>query len=245
MRPLLLLALTILLSCLMLGCSDDSSNAPLYDAHDTEIASIDLDALRTDLDNEKVNDLTDEEIDGLVFMREEEKLARDVYLTFQSLYDLNIFANIAISEQAHTDAVLVLLERYGIVDPVGDNAVGVFGNEELQDLYDDLVAEGSESEQAALFVGCAIEEIDILDLEEYIDGTDHADLLKVYGNLLDGSCNHLRAFVRLWEQQAGQEYVPRFLSVEDYETIINDTNSSGRRNGRDGRNGGGRESIRR
>ncbi len=237
MKRHLFLALIILSAILAVGCSDDSANAPAYSPDNTAVAYLDLAALNTALENEKINDLTDEEIAGLVFMREEEKLAHDVYATFDTQYDLKIFANITKSEQSHTDAVLMLLDRYEIPDPVGDSPVGVFENEDLQTLYDELIAEGSESEQAALFVGCAIEEIDILDLVEYMDGTEYTDLLLVYGKLLDGSGNHLRAFVRLWEQQSGQEYTPRFMSAEDYETVINDTNTNGRRGGRRGRGG--------
>lgn len=49
-------------------------------------------------------------------MREEEKLARDVYLTFGEKWGLTLFTNIAKSEQTHTDAVKTLLDRYEIKD---------------------------------------------------------------------------------------------------------------------------------
>ncbi len=181
--------------------------------------------------------ISQDEIDGLIFMREEEKLARDVYLTFADLYSLNVFGNIASSEQRHTDAVLVLLERYGIEDPVVDDTRGVFQNADLQALYDALIADGSLSQVDALFVGCAIEEIDILDLVEYMGDTDRADLLAVYSQLLAGSGNHLRSFVGLWEQQTREVYVPRFMSQADYDAII-DASGNGNGNGNGG-NGGG------
>jgi len=57
--------------------------------------------------------LSESEMQGLILMREEEKLARDVYTTLGEKWDLNIFINIAGSEQTHTDAVKYLLDRYG------------------------------------------------------------------------------------------------------------------------------------
>jgi len=52
--------------------------------------------------------LTEVEIEGLLFMREEEKLAGDVYRYFYDLWGNNIFQNIARSEDTHTNAVLDL-----------------------------------------------------------------------------------------------------------------------------------------
>jgi hypothetical protein len=73
---------------------------------------------------------------GILFMREEEKLARDVYLYLYEIYPLRPFLNISKSEQAHMDAMLYLIDTLNLVDPVGKNPPGVFQNEELQELYD-------------------------------------------------------------------------------------------------------------
>ncbi len=100
-------------------------------------------------------------------MREEEKLAGDVYRYFYDLWGSTIFQNIASSEDAHTDAILDLLNQYGIEDPASADP-GVFSNPDLQALYDELTAMGSNSLKEAFLVGAAIEEIDILDIEEYI-----------------------------------------------------------------------------
>ncbi len=240
MKHLLILAL--ITTTLLLGCSDNSNDITANDAAEVSFHDMTLEELRVNIGNEAIMDLTPEEIAGLVFMREEEKLARDVYLTFHDQYGVNIFNNIAGSEQMHTDAVLLLLDRYGIADPVGDNPVGVFENEALQALYDDLIAEGSQSLEDALFVGCAIEEIDILDLEEYMAGTVYKDLLLVYRHLLDGSFNHLRAYVPFWENQTGLVYEPRFLSVEQFEEIMSASGpggGNGNGGGGNGGNGGG------
>jgi hypothetical protein len=181
------------------------------------------------------------EIDGLLFMREEEKLARDVYLTLYDQWNLSIFKNIAASESTHMDAILALLESYGIDDPAAGKAVGEFTNPDLQAFYDQLVAQGEQSLSDALKVGAAIEEIDILDLEERIAQTDMADIVAVYESLLKGSRNHLRSFTKTLAQQTGEIYVPQYLSQDAYESIVQSgIESGGRTNG--SRNGNGNSS---
>lgn len=142
--------------------------------------------------------LTPEEAKTLLFMREEEKLARDVYLTMYELYKPNdgsiIFKDIASSEQSHMDALKKLLDKYLLDDPAQNN-IGKFTDPNLQDLYDELLARGQQSFLEALGVGVLIEEKDMVDIEVAIDKAEHTDLVKVYGNLLDGSKNHLRAFM--------------------------------------------------
>lgn len=135
-----------------------------------------------------------EEAAGLVYMREEEKLAHDVYTTLYEQWGLPIFDNISDSEERHEDRVETLLDRYQIPDPADNNAIGVFADPSLQQLYDTLVLEGSQSLTDALEVGVLIEETDIVDLQERIAQTDNADIQQVYGQLLNGSINHLSAF---------------------------------------------------
>ncbi len=191
-----------------------------------------------------IGEISPSEADGLAFMREEEKLARDVYLTLYDLWGLQPFTNIASSEQTHTDAVKALLEMYDLADPVVDDSIGVFVNADLQALYDQLVETGSASLADALTVGAAVEEIDILDLIEYIEGTEEANLEFVYENLLAGSENHLRAFVSQWEAQTGEAYVPQYLSQELYDRIMSASNArgggGGHGQGGHGQGGGGR-----
>lgn len=176
--------------------------------------------------------LSDAEIQGLLYMREEEKLARDVYLTLFETWGMSIFQNIASSEATHMDAVKTLIERYDLVDPVQDNGVGVFDNETLQQLYDQLVAQGSQSLGDALRVGAAIEEIDILDLEAHLAETSRADIQSVYENLLAGSYNHLRSFASTLSRQTGETYQPQYLDQDAYEAIVSGSNGRGRGQGR-------------
>lgn len=189
--------------------------------------TIDGDALDDALATIDPSDIDEDELAGLLLMREEEKLARDVYQALFDIHGDNIFSNIASSEQTHTDAMLTLLDRYGIEDPVGTNDYGVFTNTDLQMLYDQLVALGSASLMDALFVGAAIEELDISDivrLQEQVTGND--DIVLVYDNLLLGSRNHLRSFDKKIKQN-GWVYEPQYITQEAYDAIVNSDMETG------------------
>ena len=138
--------------------------------------------------------MTQAEIEGLTYMREEEKLARDAYWTLYDQWHLPIFAKIANSEVMHMSKLKELLDRYGLADPAAGKPVGVFTNPVLQQLYNDLMAQGSQSSTEALRVGVTIEEVDIHDLQKYLGLTDKTDIISVYNMLLNGSYCHLRAF---------------------------------------------------
>ena len=140
--------------------------------------------------------LTAAEADGLAFMREEEKLAHDVYAQFAAAYDSRVFSNISNSETQHTTTVQEYLDTFSIADPAAGRAAGSFADADLQALYEEMIAQGNASLEDALRVGVAVEERDIADLRERIDGTDRADLKALYENLLHGSENHLAAFTR-------------------------------------------------
>ena len=174
---------------------------------------------------------------ALIFMREEEKLAHDVYEEMHELWGIPIFQNISASEQSHTEAVKTLLDGYNVPDPIHDE-LGVFTNPDLQTLYNDLVVQGSQSLSEALRVGAAIEEIDILDLQKRMAQTENADIQHVFTNLLQGSSNHLRAFTSTLMTQTGETYQPQYMSLDDYQAIIGETIVSGGQ-GRGGRGGRG------
>jgi hypothetical protein len=125
-------------------------------------------------------------------MREEEKVARDVYLAFYELYGSLVFKNIAKSEQAHMDAVLYLINGYKLTDPASPET-GKF-SPEFQSIYDGLIAEGKKGLKEALQVAVKIEEMDIADLKVHISETTVPNLLRVYNNLLAASNVHLKAF---------------------------------------------------
>jgi len=162
--------------------------------------------------------LSPQEVKDLLYMREEEKLARDVYLTLYDRWNLPIFRNIARSEQMHMNIMGALIRKYDLEDPV-INEVGVFRNKHLQELYNKLVKQGEKSLIDALKVGALIEEVDIEDLKRAIADTDNEDLKIAYANLMKGSRNHLRAFTRVL-RRFGYEYRPMYLSPEEFQKIV-------------------------
>lgn len=164
--------------------------------------------------------LSEIERSSLIFMREEEKLARDVYTFLYNKWNLLIFDNIAASEQTHTDAVLTLLDKYSLTDPVQDKTFGVFANSDLQQLYNDLTTQGSASLLDALIVGATIEDLDISDLDNALIRIDNLDIKYVYENLNKGSRNHLRSFYNQIQVQNGS-YTAQFITQEYFDNIVN------------------------
>jgi hypothetical protein len=162
--------------------------------------------------------LTQQEKEDLLFLREEEKLARDVYLFSFDIYEDGIFNNIASSEQQHMDAVLALLNKYGLSDPASSE-IGVFKDQILQGLYNQLTTVSKESLLNALTVGATIEDLDINDISIFESGTTKADILNVYDILKCGSGNHLRSYSNRLTL-VGLDYSPEYLSLEAYNAII-------------------------
>jgi hypothetical protein len=184
------------------------------------------------------DELSNNEAAGLLFIREEEKLAHDVYTNFYAQYGTQNFQNTSQSEYTHSEAVKALIDRYGLTD-LALSEVGVFTNPDLQALYDTLISQGGLSLAEAIKVGATIEEIDILDLQERLAQTDNIVIEQVYQNLLMGSQNHMRAFVAKYQQQTGEVYLPQYLSSDASQAIINADVQVGSGNlGAGGGNGG-------
>lgn len=183
----------------------------------------DLPSIVADLPYEE---LSAAEREGVLYMREEEKLARDVYLTMDDLWGLRVFRNIARAEQSHMDAVFSLIEKYDLPDPVGDNGRGQFTNPDLAALYNQLVEQGSRSINDALLVGATIEDLDISDLQQDLLDADNEDVRTVYQNLMKGSRNHLRAFYDLL-QANGVDYTPQYISQADFDAIVSSPKERG------------------
>ncbi|MEN9503370.1 MAG: hypothetical protein RI964_2655 [Pseudomonadota bacterium] len=169
--------------------------------------------------------LTASEIETLLFVREEEKMARDVYLTLYERWGDITFQNIALrAEQTHMERVKALLDAAGVADPVMNDAVGVFSSAQISNLYTSLVERGNQSLVEALQVGGFIEEFDIKDLQEAIAetqlGSNQTALVQVYNNLMKGSRNHLRAFVTALVNQ-GITYQAQVLEQTQVDAIVN------------------------
>jgi len=170
--------------------------------------------------NTSITLLSAEETADLAYMREEEKVARDVYLVMYDQWNQTIFSNIASAEQQHMDAILKLLQKYRLNDPAASTSIGEFTNPELQVLYDTLVEKGLQTDLDALVVGGIIEEKDMRDILAAIDRSQQADIDAVYESLLCGSRNHLRAFAKSIEAVTNQPYVAQVISQEEVDAIL-------------------------
>jgi len=166
--------------------------------------------------------LTEEEKADLLQLREEEKLAKDVYLYAYSKYGLTISQNISNSEQTHMDKVLQILTSYNMEDPA-NTQIGVFNDTDLQNLYQQLITKVDESETDALIVGATIEDLDIKDIEDFILRTTKADILSMYENLMCGSRNHLRSYYSQIISN-GSSYSSKYISQAEFDSIVNSDN---------------------
>lgn len=198
LSTLVILSMLLLLSVSFLcACSNDNEGNNTYTLDQT---------------------LNESDRNALLFMLEEEKLARDTYIFLNNQWSLNQFANIKNSEQTHMDAVESLLIQYDIeynILPIGE-----FANQDLQNFYNQFILDGSVSQISALKIGATIEDLDIVDLQNYIEVTTNTDLISVFNSLRCGSRNHLRSFV-FGIENSGSTYEPQFLTSEEYNTIIN------------------------
>ena len=160
---------------------------------------------------------------NLTHMRDEERLARDIYTALAAKYaSAAPFVNIARSEQVHFDTMGLLLTRYGVADPSAGKNPGTYAEPALQSLYDKLLASGSESLAKAYDVGVAVENLDIADLKAAISQTSQADVKAAFTNLMNGSANHLAAFTAAKDGK-----------------ILGARNGQGMQNGRSGGNSAG------
>ncbi len=218
-----LLIAMLVLALAFIGCKENNSLvAAEGSSQNTELKDI-----QDTIGNLPTSDLSDSETEGLIFMREEEKLARDVYLHFYDKYGTRIFGNIAKAESTHMAALKMLLDKYNLEDPILDDAVGAFQNEKLAELYTQLTEAGDVSLVEALKIGLTIEDLDIFDLMNYIAEVTSEDVIFVYNNLTKGSRNHLRAFNRLTLQNGGT-YEAQFITQELFDTIASSSHERGR-----------------
>lgn len=172
-----------------------------------------------DADSLSFSDLSAAEVESLYYMREEEKLARDVYLALYDIWTNDIFSNIAASEQAHTGAVKALIEKYQLIDPAADNPPGVFANPKFTLIYDGYLALGSQNRLSAITVGVTIEELDIMDIARWLQDVQRTDIRDVYESLMCGSRNHLRSYYAELVAQGGS-YTVQFITQAEFDAIV-------------------------
>ncbi len=213
--------ITLILLVINIVACNGNDNAATLNINSQGTTSFNLVNLQTQLNALALGELSASAIEGLLLMREEEKLARDVYTYLYHKHATPIFNNIAASEQTHTDAIKLLLDRYNLTDPASNDTPGQFTNQELQWLYTTLIDAGSVSLLEGLYVGARVEELDIYDITRLQQSViNNPDIMLVYSNLLKGSRNHLRAFNKLIISNGGL-YTPTYISQEEFETIVN------------------------
>ena len=158
----------------------------------------------------------------LLRIREEEKLAHDVYTSLSKTSKLPIFRNISRAESRHMQSIEQLLRAGGSNAKAFNNTAGVFVYPEYQQLYDSLIASGTRSPLDALMVGAKIEEMDIADLQQLLTQTNDPQTRQVLEQLLQGSHNHLRAFASQIARQ-GASYKAQFLTQAEFDQIADST----------------------
>jgi hypothetical protein len=164
-------------------------------------------------------ELTDIEKEGIQYIYEVEKVARDVYHLLYEEWGTPVLSIISGSEQSHMDIMKELIDEYNLNDPAEGKDYGEFSTGDLEQLYSDLVELGLSAEVDALSTATMIEEFDIVEIREYVNKTGKDDIILAYNKLMAGSESHILAFVtRLKEKDV--EYQPQYLSQQDYDRII-------------------------
>ncbi|MDD2638799.1 MAG: DUF2202 domain-containing protein [Methanothrix sp.] len=164
--------------------------------------------------------LSPREEEGVLFIWEEEKVARDLYKELYRETEQSIFMDLARSEQSHMDQAKTLIDKYDLKLPVKDEP-GVFSNSTLINLYKELLARGMQSQEDALKVAATFEEISIVDLERELKVADNDDMRVVFQGLLAGSRKHLRSYV-MDLQDMNIEYTPQYMSPREFDEVVKD-----------------------
>jgi len=204
------------LTLLLIACENNSTLV----ATDESLQDVANQMIEDDYKVIVLGGLSDAEKEGLIFMREEEKLARDVYLYFYQKYGNNIFSSIATAESTHMASLKTLLDKYHVKDPVFFDDIGSFRNEMLAELFIQLTEAGNVSFVEAIKVGLTIEDLDIRDLMDYSIDLRNEDMITIYESLTKGSRNHMRSYYSQLVQNGGA-YEPQFITQELFDYIIN------------------------
>lgn len=208
------------------GCAKDLAGPEyidILDVNDDGTTRLLISNLKSVLSDDMIFEET--ELQMLLHMKEEEKLARDVYIALFDKWGYKVFQNISEAEDNHLNAIIFLLKNYGS-EYTKINEKGIFSDPEFQELYKELVAKGSVSLAEAFKTGALIEEMDIKDLNEYLDKVGNENIRLVFENLNRGSRNHLRAFNN-HITRLGLTYTPVYISQDEYDQIISSQNESG------------------
>jgi len=162
-------------------------------------------------------DLTADEIEFVYAVREDEKVARDLYTLFFEKYSLKVFSTIAKSESNHMRAVEILLDYYEIDFPI-PGAYGVFEDSARQTIYDSLVIKGSTALEG-FRVMAQMEEECVISYRNVLADITNSNIKIVIENLGKASENHFKAAIRQVTALGGT-YSPKYMTQEEYNAII-------------------------
>ncbi len=138
-----------------------------------------------------VDSLTAEEFHDLRALREGQKVMRDLYAVWQGRWKTPLFGNFAAAEQTHMDAMLRLLMRHQMNDPVVSKPLGAFKDSTFVRLFDHSSTSAAKSLNDCYLVACSLEEADILSLDTCLLHSKAADLRLVFSVLQQASAMHL------------------------------------------------------
>lgn len=172
--------------------------------------------------------ISDSEKAGILLMREEEKMARDVYQALNEKWDQMPFTHISESEIRHMAEMKTLIDKFKLEDPVQKikDQRGIYENQLLKKLYDELTLSGLTSLEAAFRAGAKVEEVDIRDLKAEMKKSTNEEIISTYTYLIGASENHLRAFVRNLKRLS-VDYIPVALSKAEFDAIIGSQHGMG------------------
>jgi hypothetical protein len=223
MKPTSKMAIVLAIAGISLSACEQATKVMAIDANsviavsDSGVTTLDQEAIKS-LQDLGDGELTTDQIQWLQFMREEEKLAGDVYKAFYELYKIPVFKNISKAEDNHASTVLAYLNAWEIEDPASTES-GIFQNEELQELYNSLIEQGQAGLIEALKVGALIEEVDIVDLAKVHELDAGEAFENLSAALTLGSRNHLRAFYSQLKFR-GIEYEASVLGEDELKNIV-------------------------
>lgn len=221
------IAIFVVLAITVVAYLIETNDQKVLNVEESGVTSLNQEQLKKIVENNNIGVLSDTERRNIMFILEEEKMARDLYFEFSKKYENKVFNNMYQGEQSHMKAMQKLVSRYNLEDPTAKRDVGEFHNRQIQKMHGELLEQGNKNFVEALKVGAEVEERDIDDIQDNIKNTSKADILFVYENLKRSSKNHLRAFIKKLNQE-GEEYKPKYLEQAEFNSITSSGFESGK-----------------
>ena len=138
--------------------------------------------------------LSSQEIDGMLYLVENEKLLCDYFTVMYEKHKLPLFNQLAMNEQRHLNIISVKIDRYDLENPADQKPAGQFVNPQLQASYDQLIEIGNTGVYSALIAAVQKVERDVVDIPAIIstfEGND--DVVHVISGILLESQDNLDA----------------------------------------------------